>query len=285
MMQGYMVGNGIADEKFDGNAFVPFAFGMGLISSDIYKACQITCGGRFYDPPSETCQKNIEKVGQAVSGLNMYDILEPCKSETRNKSGNTNMPLGFHQTEVNKKPLPKRASLFGQASPFWTTGDAGASSPALQDEYHVKCVDDEAAVAWLNDKAVRKAIHAAPVSVAGSWWICAGRVLMNYSVDTESMIPYHKNLTSLGYRVLIYSGDHDYAVPFTGTQAWTRSIGYKIIDEWRPWMTDDRVAGYLQGYDNNFTFLTIKGAGHMVPQSKPREALEFYRRWLDGKPI
>ncbi|KAK3416060.1 hypothetical protein EUGRSUZ_H01623 [Eucalyptus grandis] len=99
------------------------------------------------------------------------------------------------------------------------------------------------------------------------------------------MIPYHKNLTSQGYRVLIYSGDHDMTVPFTGTQAWTRSLGYKIIDEWRPWMTDDQVAGYLQGYDNNFTFLTIKGAGHMVPQTKPREALEFFSRWLDGKPI
>lgn len=34
-------------------------------------------------------------------------------------------------------------------------------------------------------------------------------------------------------------------VPFTGTQAWTRSIGYKIVDEWRPWYVDDhQVAGY-----------------------------------------
>ncbi|XP_039155655.1 serine carboxypeptidase-like 20 [Eucalyptus grandis] len=204
--KGYMIGNGVTDEKFDGNALVPFAFGMGLISSDIYEACQTTCGGKFYDPPSETCLMNLEK-------------------------------------------------------------------------------DDEAAVAWLNDEAVRKAIHAAPASVAGSWWICARRVRNSYSTDTGSMIPYHKNLTSLGNRVLIYSGDHDTVVPFTGTQAWTRSLGYKIIDEWRPWMTDDQVAGYLQGYDNNFTFLAIKGAGHMVAQTKPREALEFYSRWLDGKPI
>ncbi|XP_039156646.1 serine carboxypeptidase-like 20 [Eucalyptus grandis] len=283
--KGYMVGNGVTDDKFDGNAFMPFAFGMGLISSDIYEACQITCGGKFYDPPSEGCQKNLEKVEQAVSGLNVYDILEPCygNSETRNGSGNTNMTLGFHQMGVNKKPLPKRTSMFGRASPFWSTRDTEASSPGSQDEIHVKCVDDEAAVAWLNNEAVRKAIHAAPVSVAGSWWICAGRV--SYSGDTGSMIPYHKNLTSRGYRVLIYSGDHDMRVPFTGTQAWTRSLGYKIIDEWRPWMTDDQVAGYLQGYDNNFTFLKIKGAGHMVAQTKPREALEFYSRWLDGKPI
>ncbi|KAK3415868.1 hypothetical protein EUGRSUZ_H01398 [Eucalyptus grandis] len=275
--KGYMIGNGITDEKFDGNALVPFAFGMGLISSDIYEACQTIC---VYDPQSETCQKNIKKFGQAVSGLNFYDILEPCygNSETKNESENTNMPLGVHRTGVNKKPLPKRARMFGRASPFWTTRDAGASSPGSHGE-----PDDEAAVGWLNDEAVRKAIHAAPASVAGPWWICAPRV--NYSRGNESMIPYHKNLTSWGYRVLIYSGDHDMAVPFPGTQAWTRSMGYKIIDEWRPWMIDDQVAGYLQGYDNNFTFLTIKGAGHMVAQTKPREALEFYSHWLDGKPI
>ncbi|KAF8015383.1 hypothetical protein BT93_H1018 [Corymbia citriodora subsp. variegata] len=279
--KGYMVGNGVTDETFDGNALVPFAFGMGLISSDIYEACQTTCGGKFYDPPSETCQMNLEKVKQALSGLNEYDILEPCypNSETKNESEKANTPLGFHQTGVKKK----QTRMFGRASPFWTTSNAGASSPGSQEELHIPCVDDEAAVAWLNNEAVRKAIHAAPASVAGSWWICATRV--EYSGDTGSMIPYHKNLTSQGYRVLIYSGDHDTAVPFTGTQAWTRSMGYKIIDEWRPWMTDDQVAGYLQGYDNNFTFLTIKGAGHMVPQTRPQEALEFYSRWLDGKPI
>lgn len=40
------------------------------------------------------------------------------------------------------------------------------------------------------------------------------------------------------------SGDHDMCVPFTGSEAWTRSLGYKIVDEWRPWNSNDQVAGY-----------------------------------------
>jgi serine carboxypeptidase-like clade I len=32
-----MVGNGVCDVTFDGNALVPFAHGMGLISDDIYE--------------------------------------------------------------------------------------------------------------------------------------------------------------------------------------------------------------------------------------------------------
>lgn len=34
-------------------------------------------------------------------------------------------------------------------------------------------------------------------------------------------------------------------VPYTGSEAWTRSIGYKIVDEWRPWTSRGQVAGYL----------------------------------------
>ncbi|OAY79832.1 Serine carboxypeptidase 1, partial [Ananas comosus] len=81
------------------------------------------------------------------------------------------------------------------------------------------------------------------------------------------------------------SGDHDLCVPFTGSEAWTRSLGYAIIDAWRPWYLNDQVVGYTQGYDHNLTFLTIKGAGHTVPEYKPSEALAFYTRWLAGTKL
>jgi hypothetical protein len=37
IMQGYIVGNGVTDDRFDGNALVPFAHGMGLISDNIFE--------------------------------------------------------------------------------------------------------------------------------------------------------------------------------------------------------------------------------------------------------
>lgn len=36
-LQGYMVGNGCTDDKFDGDAIIPFIYGMGLISINMYK--------------------------------------------------------------------------------------------------------------------------------------------------------------------------------------------------------------------------------------------------------
>lgn len=41
-----MVGNGVTDEAFDGDALVPFAYGMGLISTNLFQVlfspCQVT---------------------------------------------------------------------------------------------------------------------------------------------------------------------------------------------------------------------------------------------------
>lgn len=39
LVQGYLIGNGFTDVKYDGNSFVPFAHGMGLISEDMYEVC------------------------------------------------------------------------------------------------------------------------------------------------------------------------------------------------------------------------------------------------------
>ena len=36
---------------------------------------------------------------------------------------------------------------------------------------------------------------------------------------------------------------------------------------------------------NNFTFLTIKGAGHMVPEFKPVPALKMLQTFMAGEPF
>ncbi|PKI45095.1 hypothetical protein CRG98_034479 [Punica granatum] len=262
-VQGYMVGNGVTDEKFDGTALVPFAHGMALISDDIFNA---------------------------IAGLNIYDILEPCyhypgsaKKEDANES--TSLPLSFQMLGGTERPLAVRKRMFGRAWPLWATVKDGPVPlwPQLAEKYHVACINDDVATTWLNNAEVREAIHAAPVNVSGPWELCTRKI--SYNHDAGSMIPYHKNLTSLNYRVLIYSGDHDMCVPYTGSEAWTRSLGYKTSSAWRSWWSNNQVAGYLQEYDNKLTFLTIKGAGHTVPEYKPSEALDFYTRWLDRKPI
>ncbi|GMN26109.1 hypothetical protein TIFTF001_001184 [Ficus carica] len=283
--KGYMVGNGVTDPEFDDNALVPFVHGMGLISDTMFEEVDAACAGNYHSSPGERCNKMIQKV---LDGLNVYDILEPCfhnPNVEEDGNGNNSLPISFRQLGITERPLPVRKRMFGRAWPFRAPVGDGIVTPwpQLISNFEVECTNDRVASVWLNDRNVRNAIHAAPVTEIGEWTICCE---LSFDHNAGSMIPYHKNLTAHGFRVLIFSGDHDMCVPFTGSQAWTRSLGYKVVDEWRPWRSSaDQVAGYVQEYSNNLTFLTIKGAGHTVPEYKPREALDFYSRWLEGKPI
>eukprot|EP00257_Ricinus_communis_P003060 XP_002514833.2 serine carboxypeptidase-like 20 [Ricinus communis] len=285
--KGYLIGNPVTDYIFDGNALVPFAHGMGLVSDDIYQEAVAACNGTYYDAKTKECGTALDKVNNAVDQLNIYDILEPCY-HGNGLFGNARLPDSFRTLGKQIRSLPVRKRIFGRAWPFRAPVLQGLvlSWPQLLSNMNIKvpCVNDEIATAWLNNEEVRKAIHAGSDSEIGRWELCTGK--LQYWHDAGSMLQYHKNITSEGYRALIYSGDHDMCVPFTGTQAWTRSLHYKIVDEWRPWMSSvGQLAGYLQGYEKNLTFLTIKGAGHTVPEYKPREALDFFSRWLDGTPI
>lgn len=290
-LKGYIVGNGVTDPKFDGDsAFYPFVHGMGLISDSIYESVQASCKETDYnfesdsEGSSSTCSKILNKISRAIEGLNVYNILEPCyHNPDEERNGSSKLPMSFQKLGKTERPLAVRKRMFGRAWPFRAPVRDGPVTlwPQLMAQMShssgVPCVSDEVATTWLNSNEVRKAIHAS--REAGNWDLCSDKIIFEH--DAGSMIPYHKNLTKLGYRALIFSGDHDMCVPFTGSEAWTRSLGYKIVDEWRPWNSNDQVAGYLQAYENNLTFITIKGAGHTVPEYKPREALDFYRRWLD----
>ncbi|XP_076902395.1 serine carboxypeptidase 1-like [Bidens hawaiensis] len=245
--KGYMIGNGITDETFDGNALVPYVHGMGLISEDLYQDVVKECQGNYYIPPSDSCQTNLSKVYETIDGINLYNILEPCyhgDSSNDTKLAKSKLPASFKKLGETERPLPVRTRMFGRAWPFRAPVKPGyvPSWPELlSSAVRVTCTDDEVATIWLNNEAVRKAIHADPISVAGNWEICTSK--LSYGHDVGSMIPYHKTLTARGYRALIYSGDHDMCVPFTGTEAWTRALGYRVIDEWRKWLVDDQVAG------------------------------------------
>jgi len=49
---------------------------------------------------------------------------------------------------------------------------------------------------------------------------------------------------------ICFSGDHDMCVPYTGSLAWTTSLGYGVIDSWRAWFVNEQVSGYLTNNDH-----------------------------------
>ena len=63
-------------------------------------------------------------------------------------------------------------------------------------------------------------------------------------------------------------------------------------EAWRPWYTEnnDRApSGYVTTYSataaHDFSFVTIRLAGHMVPTFQPASSFSFFKRFLAREPF
>jgi serine carboxypeptidase-like clade 1 len=95
---------------------------------------------------------------------------------------------------------------------------------------------------------------------------------MQYHKTAGDTVPLYAEQIEKGYQMLIYSGDVDGCVPYTGTEEWTRELGREVTQGWHQWLAQPHTsthdaalhnAGYAITYDL-FQFVTILGAGHMV---------------------
>ncbi|KAJ9705279.1 hypothetical protein PVL29_003371 [Vitis rotundifolia] len=140
---------------------------------------------------------------------------------------------------------------------------------------------------WENDNAVQEALHVRNGTI--SFWKRCNKTL-DYDSNVESTVPYHRNLSYLGYRALIYSGDHDMLIPYVGTERWVKSLNIPVLTGWEPWFVDGQVAGYSVIYQANktdtaITYATVKGGGHTAPEFRPKQCLAMIDRWLAFYPL
>lgn len=75
-------------------------------------------------------------------------------------------------------------------------------------------------------------------------------------------------------------------MPNTDGAAWTEGMGFNVSQPWHPWRYKQgkQVAGYAINYatPHNFSFITVKGGRHEVPETAPEQALEMIRRVVGG---
>lgn len=102
---------------------------------------------------------------------------------------------------------------------------------------------------------------------------------------------YVAGLLERGIRVLVYVGKVDFACNFIGVRGWVNKLEwsgaalYKAAKE-QTWSIphSKEIAGEVR-HAMNLTFATIRGAGHLVPLNKPKEALHMLQSWLAEKPL
>jgi len=129
---------------------------------------------------------------------------------------------------------------------------------------------------YLNLANVQSAINAKPAT----WAVCSST--LQYIQSGDSMIPYFEQFFAdkPSLKALIYSGDVDImTIPFAYTQQCLSELSGKITREWGPWTVDGWTAGYWEVHEQ-FTYATLKGAGHEAPQYQPLDSFNMYLRFL-----
>jgi len=268
-IQGMMVGNGATNWDFDVSpSFPETVFNFNLIPSKYLNFMQENnCNYYFNDFKNHsgpaTCDAVWDKVQNLTGDLYWYDLY-------RNEANGALLVedrMGMSVVAGVEKHYKK-----GMTVEEYT--------PWMAPHVNSKAVMNDFLSDYVNNETVRTAMHI-PAEVQ-AWEMCSST--LQYSVQNEASMWIYPILRGAGIRTMFYSGDTDGAVPTYGTKRWIKELGWDVKADWRPWLTDGQVSGYIEQYDG-LDFITVKGTGHMAPQWKRQEVTSMITNWISEKEI
>ncbi|XP_010468225.1 PREDICTED: serine carboxypeptidase-like 33 [Camelina sativa] len=137
---------------------------------------------------------------------------------------------------------------------------------------------------YFNRVDVQSSLHAITRNVP-RWKVCNDSILQTYHFTVSSMLPTYSKLIKAGLKIWVYSGDADGRVPVIGSRYCVEALGLSVKSDWRSWFHNHQVGGRITEYEGGLTFVTVRGAGHLVPLNKPEEALALFRSFLNGQEL
>lgn len=236
--------------------------GHGLISETTYDLIMKVCD---WPNESQQCQNALNNAANEVGNIDVYYLYNTCPNPASQLS-RARAPFGSKGmlARVEKIQQEKNKGLTLDPNCFGT-------GPTLE--------------SWFNQADVKAAFHVAPNI---DWALCSNNGTFNYNSDiADERTTIYPTLTQqAGYKVLVYNGEADLCVPYTDNEWWTRSMNYSVVKPWAAWMVQGEegpyVGGYRIQYGHNFTFATVRGAGHMVPEVRPEAALTLLKNHIFG---
>ena len=242
--------------------------GHGQFSPSLYKQILSTCTFFNNDTvvPASECEALLKRMKAEVGGYDLYNIYDQCK-------------LAGDDIDLSTEPSPAEATLESLG-----LGSGSGSSIRPHDDRGGQCGQERALVSWANEPSVRSALHVLSAAELGPYTASSH---LNYGRDVHDTYSIYEELLKAGKRVLVYSGDVDNCLPWTGSLQWVSLLGIAETEPWRPWTLHGgaQVSGYVIAYGDQLTFATVRGAGHMVPEFRPAEAYVLMESWFAKQPL
>lgn len=279
-LKGIAIGNPLLEFNTDLNAQDHFYWSHGLISDSTYQLLTSVCN-------------NSRLMREAITGtvstacFGVYTLVQTELSEKIDPYDVTgDVCLSSNQSQLKIFNQQLLRSRLPYSSPQVLELDSVKQQQQVMGKVDV-CLQEEAAK-YLNRKDVQVALHARLVGVT-NWHFCS--VVLEYDISNEERptINVVRSLVKSGLAVLVYSGDQDSVIPFTGTRSLVSKVAkdlkLKTTVPYRAWLSGNQVGGWTQVYGNNLTFATIRGASHTAPATQPERSLVLFKAFLEKKPL
>ncbi|VVA99187.1 unnamed protein product [Arabis nemorensis] len=246
-LRGMILGNPAFDNEIDSKGNDEYLVGHAYITKELLAHKNQICGSTIKINVFSECGKADAKISMLTRQLDLYNIYaHVCLNST-----------------VTSKPKKYTTVIeFDPCSTHYMT-------------------------AYLNRENVQKAMHANTTKLSYPWRQCMDNTGMYYnSTDLDvSMLPTLHELMGKGIRILVYSGDLDAMVSVTSTMHVLEKLNLTVEKTWRPWFSGREMGGYTEEYKGNFTYATVRGAGHSVPSDQPIRALTLFTSFIRNTPL
>ena len=295
--KGFAVGNPLTSMPFRDEGEISTFANHQLIPNPLFgKYLSSGCPGQWNSTvPSPACVEVQSRIENLTSGLDPYALDFPvCGGPLASSRGD------------------RRALLNALARAKGRGEHEGGPAPSTYFPENYTPCDMDWTTQYLNRADVQAAIHVTPAQGsemaqqrgAGpvAWASCSNAVGNGFSAGDVNapMMPVYSYLlnqeTMPKLNMLVYSGDDDSVCSTPGTQQWLwgPTLNLSVTDEWSPWTMDSfagipaQISGYHVLFNgdaagaNGLHFATVHGAGHMVPATRPSQALELFKRFLGG---
>lgn len=296
--KGVAIGNGYLDAGKLSNSLAFFSYHYGFMDKREWQVIsKYCCNG---NPPSRedcfthsaasdpSCQEALMQADSIDLVPNVYNIYSNCSTLVTSEQEQVgHQDSAVVKREISRDKLGRVLSRFNLLNLNRNRSDTVVDLASMIRDFDRKklnqfkptCANGLALKNYLNSAKVREAIH---VAKAQQWSDC---IEFDYAMlypDKEGglspqirqLVESKRNLT-----MLIYNGDVDSVCNFLGDEWFAEDLGLAVRQELKFWRVDRQVAGSVKHYAG-LTFATVRGSGHMVPEDKPREALEMFKTFL-----
>ncbi|KAM6545894.1 hypothetical protein CsatB_026630 [Cannabis sativa] len=271
-LKGFMIGNALMDDETDQNGMIEYAWNHAVISDSLYDGIRRKCN--FSDDQQvgdhNECSVLMNKYFDVYKIIDMYSLYTPkCVIINNTKKIITTSANNNHHSPVFQR---FRTNHLFSESRGWHKRPAG----------YDPCASDYSE-AYFNRPDVQAALHANITKISYPWTHCSEKIEF-WKDAPASVLPIIKKLIAGGLRIWVYSGDTDGRIPVTSTRYTLKKLGLQITQDWTPWYNSRQVGGWTVEY-KGLDFVTIRGAGHEVPQFAPRQSLMLIEHFLNNRKL